>query len=150
VSVSVRIACVAAVAMFLGLACDGPSLEKDFFKQPFETRVERLRGYPLADQYRIFRYGNDKIEPPLIDLATPIAERGSVAVLFLVEQLKGTPDDVTVRDVLLTFDRMALMKSYDVAGDAELMATLRAKVAGIKDPEWKHLGESMIRSITEP
>jgi len=32
-SVSVRIARVAAVAMFLGLACDGPSLEKDFFKQ---------------------------------------------------------------------------------------------------------------------
>src|SRR5947208_2525812 len=128
---SIRVAAMSAVAMSLIVACEAQSLEEDFFKQPLATRIDRLRGYALADQYRIFRYANDKMEPPLMDLAAPIAERGSSAVPFLVEQLKG--DDVTTRDVLLIFSRMALLKFYDVADDAQLMSTLRAKVDGMKN-----------------
>ena len=110
-------------------------VEKDFFKQPLATRVERLRKYSLEDQYKIFRYGNDKIEPPLMDLAIPIAERGRKAVPFLMDRLNAKADDETVIDVVLIFDRMALSKSYDVKDDATVMSALSAKVAGVKDPE---------------
>ena len=63
------------------------------------TRIDRVRQYSLEDQYRIFRYGNDVVEPPLLGLAEPIAERGATAIPFLQKQLNAEPDDTTVRDL---------------------------------------------------
>jgi hypothetical protein len=88
---------VLVLVLFL-LGCKNHDLEKNFFKQPLGNRVERLRSYPLADQYKIFRYGNDRKEPPFMDLADPIAERGATAVPFLLNQLKSESADIAVRD----------------------------------------------------
>jgi hypothetical protein len=63
---------VGCVAVF---SCQGQQLEQAFFNKPLGDRLQRLRGYSLEDQYKIFRYGNDVIEPPLMDLADPIAEK---------------------------------------------------------------------------
>ena len=51
------------------------------------TRIDRFRQYSLVDQYKIFRYGVEAVEPPLMGLADPIAERGASAVPFLLNQL---------------------------------------------------------------
>jgi hypothetical protein len=116
------------------LACDGRyQLERDFLVQPVWTRVERFRRYDLPDQYRIFRYGVDHREPPNIELAGPLAERGKAAVPFLLEQLTGKPDDKTVDDVLLIFEAMTRLHTYSVRADQSLMTTLTAKVTEMKD-----------------
>ncbi len=132
---SIRI--VLAFACLLVLGCESHDLEENFFKQPLANRVERLRQYPLADQYKIFRYGNDMKEPPFMDLANPIAERGATAVPFLLGQLNSKPDDITLRDILLIFETMANYKSYDVKSDAALMTTLASRVSGMKDQGWQ-------------
>lgn len=93
----------ALVLVVLLLGCENHDLEKNFFKQPLANRVERLRSYPLADQYKIFRYGNDRKEPALMDLADPIAERGATAVPFLVDKLNSESADIAVRDIVLIF-----------------------------------------------
>jgi hypothetical protein len=107
------------------LACD--SRYQWFFLKPVGTRLERFRRYDLPDQYRIFRYGVDKREPPNVELAVPIAERGKTVVPFLLEQLAGKPDDKTVNDVLLIFEAMARLHTYNVHDDPNLLATLAAK-----------------------
>lgn len=128
---------VVAFACLLARGCGGHHLERDFFNQPLANRVQRLRRYGLADQYKIFRYGMDMKEPPFMDLADPIAERGGTAVPFLLDQLNSQPDDITLRDTLLIFETMANSKSYDVESDAALMTTLASRVSMMKDPAWQ-------------
>ncbi len=128
-------------------SCQRQTLEKEFFAGPASTRIERLRQYSLEDQYRIFRYGNDKLEPPSLGLARPIAERGGAAVPFLLERLNSTPDDMTVRDVLLIFETMSSTKSYEVKSNLPLMNTLRLRVSAIKDSGWKDVCSNMLGRI---
>lgn len=55
--------------------------------------------YPGEAQYQIFRYGNDRIHPPLIERADPIAERGAAAVPFLLARLESESDDLVLCNV---------------------------------------------------
>jgi hypothetical protein len=117
------------------------------FGGPAATRIDRVRQYPLEDQYRIFRYGNDVVEPPILNLAKPIAERGATAVPFLLKQLDAHSDDTTVRDLLAIFQEMELSKSYDVKADSALIDKLDIRVQAIKDNEWRAICSKMLRRI---
>ncbi|WP_035353593.1 hypothetical protein [Edaphobacter aggregans] len=125
------------LACFVGLGCRDHHIEKDFFGKPPADRVERLRQYSLDDQYKIFRYGNDVKEPPTMELAVPIAERGASAVPFLVGHLRAATDDIAVRDILLIFERMDAIGSYNVKADTALMGLLGSKISGMKDKDWQ-------------
>src|SRR6185437_14003946 len=140
---------LAFACLLLVVGCDEHELEQNFFKQPAATRLERMRQYSLADQYRIFRYGNDKREPPAMSLADPIAERGATAVPFLLDQLNSHPDDITLRDTLLIVETMATSKSYDVADDASLMSALASRVAIMKNTLWKDNCGKMLQRIKD-
>jgi hypothetical protein len=80
---------IVALSCFIVAGCRNHQVEHSFFDRPPEDRLERLRGYSLAEQYKIFRYGHDVKEPPVMELAGPIAERGASAVPFLVDQLNA-------------------------------------------------------------
>lgn len=84
-----------------------------------------------------------------MDLANPIAERGSAAVPFLLDRLKSRPDDIAVRDILLIFETMATSKSYEVKSDVALMATLTSSVSGMKNHEWQNVCLKMLQRIRE-
>jgi hypothetical protein len=141
-------ACVICWCATILVGCANRRLETEFFfKNPPATRVDRLRQYSLEDQYRLFRYGNDKFEPPLTGLAIPIAERGQAVVPFLLGKIDPEADDVTVRDVLLVFERMAATKSYDVKSDAAVMETLHSRVLAMKDAGWRVVCANMLRRI---
>lgn len=129
--------CAACLAL---LGCSSHKFErKVVLGGPAATRLDRVRQYSLEDQYRIFRYGNDIVEPPLLDLAKPIAERGASAVPFLLKQLnsKSDDEDTVTRDVLLVFEDMTISGSYDATSDPTVMATLSAKIAAVKDKGWR-------------
>jgi len=134
---------------FMALGCRDHHLEKSFFDKPAADRVERLRQYSLADQYKIFRYGNDRKEPPAMELANPIAERGASAVPFLMEQLNASAEDIAVRDILLIFETMEASGSYNVKADAPLMGVLASKVSGMKDKDWQAICLKMLQGIKE-
>jgi hypothetical protein len=131
-------------------SCKGQRLEHGFFSKPLGDRLQRLRQHSLEDQYKIFRYGNDVIEPPLMDLADPIAERGARAVPFLVRHLNSETDDLTVRDILLIFQTMAKSKSYDVNNDVALMDLLASKITQMKRKEWQSICFEMLENIKHP
>src|SRR5215831_7960949 len=82
------------------LGCSAHKFERSvIFGGPPGTRVERVRQYSVEDQFRVFRYGVENVEPPLMGLADPIAERGESAVPFLLNQLNSNPDDAITEDV---------------------------------------------------
>lgn len=132
--------------IFLG--CSAHKFEKDvIFGGPPGTRVERVRKYSLEEQFKIFRYGVEKVEPPLMGLADPIAERGVTAVPFLLNQLNSKPDDAITEDALLIFERMAFSKSYDVKSDAGLTSLLQKRISAIRDKEWRKICEKQFERI---
>jgi hypothetical protein len=136
-----------ALACFITLGCRNHHLEKRFFDKPAGDRVERLRQYSLADQYKIFRYGNDAKEPPAMELAGPIAERGAAAVPFLTDRLNASDGDITVRDISLIFETMEASGSYKVSADTRLMGVLASKVSGMKDRDWQATCLKMLQRI---
>jgi hypothetical protein len=131
------------------VGCTDHKLEKQFFQQPLQNRLERLRQYPLEEQYRIFRYGNDVVHPPLTDLAIPIAERGAGAVPFLMTKLESEQDDFAVRDILRIVEEMTLKKTYDAKADEGLMHTLSRRVNTMRDQEWRAISAKMLDQIRQ-
>jgi hypothetical protein len=123
--------------LLTSFACQTRDFERSVFSHSLGTRVERLRQLPLEQQYKVFRYGNDVIHPPLMDLADPIAERGAAAVPFLLKQLRADRDDIATRDILLIFVRMYHLRTYDVKSDDALMKTLISSVADMRDKDWQ-------------
>lgn len=135
-------------SLTLCVGCASHRLEHDFFfKNPPATRVERFRQYSLDDEYRLFRYGNDKFEPPLTELARPIAEKGYTVIPFLLGKLTPQPDDTTVRDVLQIFETMGALKYYDVKSDKTVMDILRSRINSMKDAGWKTVSLQMLQRI---
>jgi hypothetical protein len=129
--------------------CQNHEVEREFFRQPLETRVARLRQYPLETQYKIFRYGNDVVHPPLMDLAIPIAERGAGAVPFLIARLRADEDDFTVRDILRIVLEMKYLNTYDVKSDEALMHALSERTTTMKDKGWQDTCLKMLDEIKE-
>jgi len=147
ISTGVKAAIIVGCGLVL-VGCQNDKFEQDFFfHHPAASRLQRMRQLPLDDQYRLFRYGNDKIEPPQLGLADPIAERGEAAVPFLISKLGPNADDLTIRDVLLVFETMSSTRAYDVKSNSDLMRTLRARVSTMKDAEWKEICSRTLRRI---
>jgi len=143
-----RVRLITYLGCIVLLGCSAHKFERNvIFGGPPGTRVERVRQYSLGDQFKIFRYGVESVEPPLMGLADPIAERGVSAVPFLLNQLNSNPDDAITEDVLLIFERMAFSKSYDVKSDAPLMATLEARIFAVKDDEWRKICSKQFERI---
>jgi hypothetical protein len=138
-----------ALTCLVAIGCKDHALEKSFFHKPPADRVERLRRYSLEEQYRIFRYGNDFKEPPAMELAGPIAERGAEAVPFLVNKLNVDEGDIAVRDILLIFERMESLGSYNLKADASLMSLLTSKVSEMKDKGWQDICLKDLERIRE-
>jgi hypothetical protein len=80
-------------------------------------------------------------------LAKPIAEKGIEAVPFLVGKLTPGADDLTVRDIVLVFELMAVSKTYNVLSDSNLMGILQQRVSEMRDKEWQAICRRTIESF---
>jgi hypothetical protein len=87
------------------------------------------------------------MEPPLTDLANPIAERGAAVLPFLLNRIDSETDDMSIRDILLIFEKMTYSRSYAVASDLALMTKLSSRVSRMKDKEWQSTCLKMIQNI---
>ena len=65
-------------------------------------------------------------------LVEPIVGRGPEAIPFLADRVERTEEDMEVRDILVLLSFID-GRSYDVAGDEELMVLLQARVDSIPD-----------------
>ena len=137
---------LALTCLFL-ITCNN-QLEKNFFsKYSRHDRIVRLRQYSLEDQYKIFRYGNDKMQPRDWTLADPIAERGAPVIPFLTAKLNSSADDLTVYDVLIILWEMDRLKAFQPAQETTLMHFLEDRVPKIKNPHLQYRSRSLLDDI---
>lgn len=121
----------------------------EFFRRPEKQRDADFEKYDFDTQYRIYIYGCQQIEPPMIGLGWQLAREGGRIVQPLEAKLGSTDDDLTIRDIVLIFKAMNVLGTYDVAGDKSLMERLREKVSAMKDPFWWHVTEDSLMVIQE-
>ncbi len=120
--------------ILLILSCCTPShaglpkgVSNKFFWMPEKQRNAEFEKYDLDTQYRIYIYGSQQIEPPMIGLAWPLAREGGRIVQPLAAKLESADHDLTIRDIVFVFRVMNDLGTYDVAGDKSLMNKLREK-----------------------
>jgi hypothetical protein len=137
--------CAAATEDSSSLNCS--KLNKTFFRKPTAEQMAEFSGLDIENQYAVFICGNQVREPPSIHLATPFAKEGQSVVGFLKARLTAATGDLTIRDILLVFSEMSRGKSYNVAGDADLMKVITEAVDRVKDPFWKKTSEQSLGEI---
>lgn len=111
------------------------------------SRIQRFEAMPLESQYRTYVCGNQKIHPPAVYLAAPLAAHGSSAVEYLVTKLEDAADDLTIRDIAAVFAEMSRSGTYSVGKDKRVTDLLRLKISGMKSPAWQQATLEMLRSI---
>ena len=146
-----------SVFLFGGLGCKEVSDEvksgqchkwtNTFFRIPTKEQIEKFGSYDIETQYEIFICGNQTIHPPAIYLARPFALQGEKAADFLKVKLYETKNDHTIRDVILVFETMCVLNTYDVASDSELIRLFKNKTEIIKNDDWRIIVEQMVNRI---
>jgi hypothetical protein len=122
------------------------AFEEKFFSNNQNT-VAHMRPLSLEEQYELFRYGYDKMEPPAIETVDPIAERGAQAVPFLLEQLRVTPDEITTTDIVIVFESMNYLGTYKVRNHPKVLRELTASVEQIHDSRLKDFCEKKLHEM---
>ncbi len=124
-------------------------LTEYFYGKPPNERVSQFVASDLEKQYAIYICGNQYLEPPATYLAEPFAREGGRIVGFLKAKLMAAHGDLTIRDILLVFSEMSRRKSYNVAGDTDLMKVITEGVDRVKDPFWKKTSEQSLDEIRQ-
>lgn len=139
--------CASATEDSSNLGCS--KLNKTFFSKPTTTQMAEFSSLDIDSQYAVFICGNQVREPPSIHFATPFAKEGKSVVGFLKSKLVTASGDLTIRDILLVFSEMSRRKTYNVAGDADLIKVITEAVGRVKDPYWKKTSEQSLSEIQQ-
>jgi hypothetical protein len=124
-------------------------VNNEFFWMSPKQQDAEFQKYAFEDQYNIYIYGCQQIEPPTLGLAWQFATEGRKIVEPLEAKLKRTSDDLTIRDIVRVFRAMNDLGTYDVAEDKTLMEQLREKVSAMQDPTWRVMTENTLQEIRE-
>lgn len=76
-----------------------------------------------------------------------IASQGKTAVNYLKKKLRQPSNDAAVEDVMWIVLIMSSKKTYDVAGDKELMALLRSRIDNMDDKVTREVGQEILAGI---
>lgn len=128
-------------------ACQAGPIGKQFFKDGFVAREERLEAYPLEQQWQIFLYANQVIHPPLTGMALPIAKQGKPALDYILQQLEKSVNEADFRDSLVVFQTMQWGNYYNVCSDTPAMAAIRRNENKISHPGWRDIYRQMLEAL---
>ncbi|NOU00240.1 MAG: hypothetical protein HOO95_01500 [Gallionella sp.] len=117
--------------------CASNQMESNFFDKEYDQAGTRFAEYAIPDQIKIYLYGMQAITPPAPVLSRPIAELGQAAILPILGELSRNPTEANIRDLMVVFETMQRLGTYDVANDKMLMKTLDNYVNGMKNNIWR-------------
>jgi len=120
---------------------------RQVFVAPIDQQLETFPSYDFETQYRLYIYGNQKVEPPALYLIRPFAAEGATIVEPLQRRFVMASDEATIRDIVLVFADMKHLGSYDVTGDKALMDMMWQRVGRMKDEFWREFCERELRSL---
>lgn len=120
---------------------------RQFYGMRIETWETTFPNYDFEDQYRIYLYGNLCVHPPYMSLAGTFAREGTKVVAPLQQKLSLADDDGTIWFIIVVFGNMNDFRTYDVAGDEELMKVITESIQRMKSPVRKKSAEKMLEEI---
>lgn len=144
----VLVGCVLSASLWgVASASSDRKIIHAFFQMPLKDRLTHFTTYPIREQYAIYIYGNQKLEPPALYLARPFGAEGAKVVPLLRERLAAASDDATIRDIVLVFSEMSSQGTLRVAQDQKLMRLLTDSVAKMKNPGWRSISEHELEKV---
>ena len=120
----------------------------EFFWMPKEQRDAEFLKQDFETQYKLYIYGSQEIEPPVIDLAYTMAKQGEKIVQPLEAKLDSADDDPTIQDIVFVFAAMSELETYDVPANKPLMQKLLEKQGAVKDPATAIMVQDDMHDIT--
>lgn len=145
---AVRVAAIFSLASLAACTTLGPG--ELFFRGEIATRNDRLATYPMAQQWEIFRYGNQRIHPPTTGLAAVLARGGKPMADYVVSQVEGSERELDYRDALVVLRAMRWNEDYDMCGDSALQVRLKQQNARFPDGAWHTVILKMHEDLCRP
>lgn len=108
----------AALVASLVVGCTGFASREDqmFFDADLSTRMRTMETYPLERQWELYLFGHQKLHPPDLALAGPIAKQGKAAADYILGRLSTTKNDLDHVSALWVFELMRRRGYFDVCG----------------------------------
>ena len=138
------------VAVLLVVLCNGCAsnqMEQNFFDKEYDQTGTRFTEYSIPDQIRIYLYGVQSISPPTPVLSRPIAEHGQAAIPYIMGALTANPTDQNIRDLMVIFETMQRLATYDVSHDKMLLRSLDAYTNGMTNKIWRGYTKAKLDQI---
>ncbi|MBD3678795.1 MAG: hypothetical protein HUJ27_10390 [Rhodobacteraceae bacterium] len=123
------------------------SVAREFRAMPVAEQARAFRQYPVDQQLGLYFFTHQHMHHPPIILAHCFALNGAAGVELLRAKLSEEINAVTVRDIAKLLRTMDSMKTYDVAGDTQLMEALRAQIAKFPPEGWAGLAADYANKI---
>lgn len=127
--------------------CNSASIEADFFNGDIATRNDRLGGYPITQQWKIYLYGNQVIHPPATGLAIVLARQGKPALDYILTSLDSTNNDLDYRDSMVVFQMMEWGNYYRICADESMLSRIKKNQYRIQNPGWRRVYVEMLAEL---
>jgi|CXWL01.1.fsa_nt_gi hypothetical protein len=127
---------IGALVILCG-GCASNQMEQNFFDKEYDQAGTRFGSYPISDQIKIYLYGVQAVTPPVSVLSRPIAEHGQAAIPYIMGTLNASPTDQNIRDLMVIFETMQRLATYDVSNDKVLLRRLDGYVNGMTNKIWQ-------------
>jgi hypothetical protein len=138
---------VAVLLILLCSGCASSQMEQTFFDKEYDQDGSRFATYSIPDQIKIYLYGVQIVRPPIPVLSRPIAERGQAAVPFILGELQANPTEQNIKDLMVIFETMQRLGTYDVQHDKALLRRLDAYVNGMTNKIWQGYTKEKLTQI---
>jgi hypothetical protein len=122
-------------------------MERNFYDKAYDQAGSRFEEYSLRDQIKIYLYGMQVITPSTPVLSRPIAERGQAAIPAILNELSTNPSEQNIKDLMVIFETMERLGSYDVRHDKALIQKLDDYVASMKNGIWRGYTKEKLNQI---
>ncbi|MGJ4951449.1 hypothetical protein [Bradyrhizobium sp. HKCCYLS20291] len=123
--------------------------QAEFLEHRRSARDEVVATYPLDKQWRLFKYANQVVHPPMTGLSSVLARGGEPMLRLILASLETTDNDLDYRDGLVVIADMQHRGTYRVCADSALLAKLESYRDRIGNADWRAFYGNELRKMCE-
>ncbi|UFZ07192.1 hypothetical protein LQG66_13180 [Bradyrhizobium ontarionense] len=121
--------------------------QAEFLSHGPSDRAELLASYSRERKWRMFKYANQVVHPPMIGLASVLARDGEPMLRLILASLDTTDNDLDYRDALQVFAEMERAGTYRICADRPVLAKIEDYRDRIRDAGWRAFYGDRLRDL---
>ena len=108
-------------------SCTGTSPEEEFLFNHYgvDERGSQFQKLPMEQQYKVYRYGTQRMHPPLKDLGRLFAKHGKVGLYHMLADLEDSENVLDFVNSIGVFVEMQRRGYYSICEDQYAMEQVR-------------------------